>query len=136
MINKAAIVLLASVSALIVIGCASVPKANLQADYPEEKARIEQRLNQIFDAAQKKELDRLDSYHFYGPKFTKFSASFPGRQDAAIARKGERDGLAAINGLKMQAEDLKIDVFGNVAIVTFILNTKFNAGAGEIRKDD
>src|SRR5438874_1462392 len=116
MINKAAIVLLASVSALIVIGCASVSKTNSEADHPEEKTRIEQRLNQIFDAAQKKEFDRLDSYHFYGPKFTKFSASVPDRQDAATARKGEHDGLAAVNELKMRAEDLKIDVFGNAAI--------------------
>jgi len=34
---------------------------------------IERRLQEVFAAAENKDFDRLDSYHFYGPKFTKFS---------------------------------------------------------------
>jgi ketosteroid isomerase-like protein len=79
-------------------------------------------------------LSRLDSYHFYGPKFTKFAAEVFGRQDAAAARKGEHDGSAAVNDLKMQADDLKIDVFGDAAIATFILNYSFKTGTGTIEK--
>lgn len=40
--------------------------------YPDEQARVEQVLRAALDAGQKRELDRLDSYHLYGPKFTKF----------------------------------------------------------------
>ena len=121
---------------LTCLGCASVPKANLEADDGEERARIGQRLNQIFDAAQKKDLERLDSYHFYGPKFTKFSASFPGRQDAATARQGEHNGITAANDLKMNAEDLKVDIFGNVAIATFNLNFSFKTDSGVVERKE
>ena len=121
---------------LAMLGCASVRTPNLEAEYLQESAQIEQRLKQIFDAAEKKEMDRLDSYHFYGPKFTKFSASLPERQDAATARKGEHDGVGAINDLKMEAEELKIDVFGDAAIATFTLKFGFSAGAERIERKE
>jgi ketosteroid isomerase-like protein len=121
---------------LVMLGCTSVRTTNLEAAYPQESVLIEQRLKQIFDAAENKEFDRLDTYHFYGPKFTKFSASLPGRQDAAMARKGEHDGIGAINDLKMEAEGLKIDVFGDTAIATFTLKFGFRAGAERIERKE
>lgn len=124
------------IAILLASGCACVPRANPHADYPEERAHIEQVLKQIFDAAEKKDLERLDSYHFYGPKFTKFSGPSNNRQDAAVARQGEHDGLKAINDLKMRADDLKIDVFGDAAVATFILNSSFKAGAETMEKKD
>ena len=36
-------------------------------------------------------------------------------------RKIERDGLASLEGLKMGADALKVDVLGDVGIATFIL---------------
>lgn len=114
--------------ALLGAGCATVPTASLQGDYPAERAQIEHRLQEVFTAATAKDFKRLDSYHFYGPKFTKFSGSSPERLDAAAGRQGEHDGLGAINGLKMRADGLKIDVFGKVGIATFILNYSYDSG--------
>ena len=74
--------------------CASVPAADPRADYPMEKAQIEHCLQEIFAAAAK-DFSRLDGYHFYGPKFTKFSGSSPERLDANAGRKGEHEGLGA-----------------------------------------
>ena len=122
--------------AMFMAGCASAPTANLHSDFPEERAQIQRRMAEIFDAAEKKDLDRLDSYHFYGSKFTKFSASSLNRQDTTAARKGEHDGLAAISDLKMKADDLKIDVFGKVGIATFVLNSSFKAGSNTIEKKE
>jgi ketosteroid isomerase-like protein len=109
-------------------GCASLPGAGPHSDCPAQWAQIEQRLQEIFAAAVAKDFDRLDSYHLYGPNFTKFSGSSPQRQDATAARNGEHAGLGAINGLKMAAEGLKIDLFGDVAIATFILDYSFASG--------
>ena len=122
------VVALALAVAFLGAGCASVPTADTQAEYSVEKAQIEHRLQEIFAAAAARDFDRLDSYHFYGPKFTKFSGSSPERLDADAGRKGEHDGLGAISGLKMQADALKIDVFGNVGIATFILDYSFDSG--------
>lgn len=121
--------------AALASGCASSPTTNPQAAQ-KEQAQIERRLNEIFDAAEKKDLARLDSYHLYGPNFTKFSAASASRQDADTSRKGEHDGLGAINDLKMQAEELKADVFGNVAVATFILHSSFKVAADTIEKKE
>ena len=117
-------------------GCSSLPPADPRADSPEARAQIVQCLQGILAAAETKDFDRLEGYHFYGPKFTKFTGSSPQRLDANAGRKGERDGLGAIKGLKMRADDLKIDVFGNVGIATFILDYSFEAGGETVRRKE
>jgi len=130
--NSIAIAVRQSASALVVAllaaGCASLPTTDPQADYPEERAQIERRLQEVFAAAVDMDFNRLDGYHFYGSKFTKFSGSSSERQDATTGRKGEHDGLGSIKGLKMRADALKIDVFGNVGIATFILDYSYDSG--------
>jgi len=103
------------------------PTGKLTGDYPDERAGIESRLSEILDAAEKKDLERLDSYHFYGPKFTKFGTP-AGRLDATTARQEEHQGLSRISDLSMRTEDLKIDVFGDVGVATFIMHSDFKAG--------
>ena len=58
---------LVPVAAILVAGCVAATRDRIGADYPNEKAGIERRLHEIFDAAKKKDMDRLDSYHLYGP---------------------------------------------------------------------
>jgi ketosteroid isomerase-like protein len=122
------------VVAVLLAGCATASTSKLAADYPQEQMEIRNRLNEIFDAAGKKDFDRLESYHFYGPKFTKFATEAPARQDAEAARKGERDGLNAIRDLSMRANDLKIDVFADVAVVTFLVNSSFKVGTDNLER--
>jgi ketosteroid isomerase-like protein len=126
----------ALLAALLVTGCASLHTANPQETEARGQAQIRQRLQEVFAAAMSKDFDRLDSYHLYGPKFTKFSGASPDRLDAAAGRKGEHEGLGAAKGLEMRADALKIDVFDNVGIATFILDYNFESG-GEVghRKD-
>ena len=97
----------ALLAALRVNGCASAHTANPQATLARDQAQIQQRLQEVIAAAESKDFNRLDGYHLYGPKFTKFSGSSPERLDAAAGRKGEHDGLGAAKGLKMRADALK-----------------------------
>jgi hypothetical protein len=120
----------------LVAGCAGLRTGNVEADSPEAKAQIEQRLEKIFVAAENKDFGRLDSYHLYGPKFTKFSGSSAERLDATAGRNGEHVGLGSLTGLKMRADSLKIDVFGEVAIATFMLNYSFESGADTIPRKE
>ncbi len=113
--------------ACLLSGCAAPPTSNHPGDHSGEKARIQSRLSEILDAAEKKDFERLDSYHFYGPKFTKFGTA-GGRLDAAEARQDEHQGLARIADLSMKVNDLKIDVFGNAGIATFIMDSDFRSG--------
>ncbi len=123
-------------SMLLAVGCCGVQTNKEQAEDREAQSQITRCLQEVFDAAEKKDFKRLDSYHLYGPKFTKFTGSSPKRLDAAAGRKGEQDGLGAVNGMKMQADGLKIDVFGEVGIATFILDYSFDRGGESIQKKE
>ena len=124
----------AAMVGLVVGGCASGPRRNVAAQQPKEAREIAGRLLEIMDACEKKDFARLESYHLYGPKFTKFSTESAGRLDAESARKGERDGLSRANGLSMRADGLKIDVFGKTGIATFVLNYSFKQGEETLEK--
>ena len=123
----------AAVSGFLFAGCACCPSPRNSASSAEQ---VRQRLAEIMDAAEKKDMPRLDSYHRYGPAFTKFSGGQLDRQDAQVARKGEHDGLTSITGLQMRADDLKIDVFGDTAVATFILNYSFQSTTNRVQKKD
>ena len=116
-------------------GCAGVHESTSSA-LNGDQAQIEHRLNQIFEAAQQKRFDELESYHFYGPHFTKFSGTSGIRLDAESARKGEHDGLQAAEDLRMAAQNLKIDVLDRTAVATFILDYSFRSGADRVEKKD
>jgi ketosteroid isomerase-like protein len=124
----------AFIAAFLAAGCASPDTATPQTASGRERTQIEQRLREVLAAAENKDFNRLDRYHLYGPKFTKFSGSSSERLDATAGRKGEHDGLGAANGLKMRADALKIDVFGNVGIATFILDYSFDSGGQAIHR--
>jgi ketosteroid isomerase-like protein len=122
----AGLTVLAIALGFLATGCASRRAASSKGDHPKEKAQIEQRIQEVLKAAETKDFNHLDSYHLYGPKFTKFTGSSPERLDAVAGRKGEHEGLSALNGMKMSTEAVKIDVFGNVGIATFILDYSFD----------
>jgi ketosteroid isomerase-like protein len=97
--------------------------------FADEQAKVKKVIDDIVDAVKKKDLDRLDTFHAYTPKFTKFEDDMMGRQDAAASRKGERDGLAALKSFAARIDDLKVDVFGAVAVATFLM--RYDADTGK-----
>ncbi|HEX5221093.1 MAG TPA: nuclear transport factor 2 family protein [Verrucomicrobiae bacterium] len=120
--------------ALLAGGCAST-NLNLNAPDTAEQKQIHERLTEIFDAATKKDFPRLDSYHFYGPKFTRFGTESPDREDALAAREAEHAGLNAVSGMKVNLQNLKIDVFQNVGVATFILQYSFVVGLETVERE-
>ena len=106
-------------------GCASLRETHSGSS---AEAAVERRVWEIFEAAEQKDFARLDSFHLYGSQFTKFTGTSAERLDSEAARAGEHRGLGAITGLKMRADDLKVDVFGEVAVATFIMDYRFDAG--------
>src|ERR1043166_838212 len=97
--------MLMAASVFVLTGCVSTKQASSPARVDAEEAPVKERLAEIFHAAETKDLTLLDSYHWYGPHFTKFAGTGK-RMDAAAAREGEHKGLSALVGLKLRAEDL------------------------------
>ena len=73
----------------------------------------------IFRSIQDKDADKLISYHVYGPKFTEFRDAAP-RFTSGENEEFERGFVGAISGFDYELVDLQINVFGEVAVVTFI----------------
>ena len=91
--------------------------------YPQEQAKVEQRIRDIWSAVQNKDVDRLEWYHLFGPKFTKFDDFEPlDRQDAETTRRLEGEAFTGVKAFVPNATDLKVDVFGPVAVTTFVVD--------------
>jgi len=119
---------------VLLTGCASGPPRPA-ARFGSEEAQVKQRLAEILNAAEAKDLPRLDSYHWYDPHFTKFAATGQ-RLEAVAAREDEHKGLSAPVGLKLRTDDLRIDVFDDAAVATFMMVATIKPGADAITKRD
>jgi ketosteroid isomerase-like protein len=98
----------------------------LEDTFPEKQAEVTKAVHAVFEAAERGDVAGLEALHLYGPKFSKFDDIPPStRLDASATREGERTALARLTSFSATVEDLKVDVFGNVAVATFILRYSF-----------
>jgi hypothetical protein len=104
----------------------------LTESYPGEQLEVERRLEDIMSAARRQAIDELESYHAFGPKFTKFDDSEPlERQDGKTTRRLEREAILGVKEFDPRVVDLKVDVFGAVAITTFVMDYRVVDDEGE-----
>ena len=91
--------------------------------YAQEKLEVERRIEDIMSAARRRAVDELESYHAFGRKFTKFDDFEPlERQDADTTRRLEREAILGVDEFDPRVVDVKVDVFGPVAVTTFVMN--------------
>lgn len=100
--------------------CQAQSEDGIMAEYPEEKAEIMQTWNEIVESVKDGDVDKLISFHAYGPKFTEFKQGAPrnGGEENEAFERGVFGSVQEV--IKMDGNDLKIAVYhGNVAVVTF-----------------
>lgn len=102
--------------------------------FPKAQAEIKATLDELFKSIQDKDADKLISFHVYGPKFTEFKDSKE-RVGSAENEAYERGLVDAISAFDYSLDDLKIDVFGEVAVITFHADFRPTIGGnvGQIR---
>lgn len=118
--------LLAFVTLLFGVGCSNndgsreeTSKIDLINDtFPEYQEEIKGTLDDLFKSIDEGDADKLISFHVYGPKFTEFKEGGL-RVGSAENEAYERGLVGAISGFGYDLGDLKIDVYGEVAKVTF-----------------
>lgn len=100
--------------------CQAQSENGIMTEYPEEKAEIMQTWNEIVESVKAGNIDKLISFHAYGPKFTEFKQGAPRNGDEEN-EAFEREVFGSVQEVvKMDANDMKIAVYyGNVAVVTF-----------------
>jgi len=100
--------------------CQAQSNDDIMSEYPKEKAKIMQTWNEIVESVRAGDVDKLISFHAYGPKFTEFKQGAPrnGGEDNEAFERGVFGSVQEV--VKMDANDMKIAVYhGNVAVVTF-----------------
>ena len=104
--------------ALPVIGCAATRDS---ADYPfpEAQAELRQVLEDIINDVETANAVGLREGHLRTDKFTKFPGRTYDRMNFQQTIEVETGSITSKQDYKYEARDLKVDVFGDVGIVTY-----------------
>lgn len=98
-------------------------------EFPEAQQELKETFAEIALSLKDGDIDKLISYHAYGPKFTEFKDGEP-RNGSEANEAYERNVFSAVTEVvKFDAKDLKIAVYGDVANLTF--HSDFHLKFGE-----
>jgi ketosteroid isomerase-like protein len=127
--KKIAIYSIVLFAALIFVSCedGSVSPPNgssnkvdlIKEEFPEAKQEVLDTFIGIAQSIKDGDMDKLISYHAYGPKFTEFKDGAPrnGGEENEIYERNLFGSVTEV--VKFDANDLKIAVYGDVANLTF-----------------
>lgn len=88
-------------------------------EFPEKQQEVLETFGAIAQSIKDGDMDKLISFHAYGPKFTEFKNGAPRNGDVAN-EEHERSVFGSVTEVvKFDAKDLKIAVYGDVANLTF-----------------
>ena len=100
--------------------CQAQSDDGIMIEYPEEKKEIIDTWNDIVESVKNGYVDKLISFHAYGPKFTEFKQGAPrnGSEENEAFERGVFGSVQEV--VKMDGNDIKIAIYhGHVAVVTF-----------------
>jgi ketosteroid isomerase-like protein len=106
---------------IVITGCKQTEQTVdlINEEFPASQTEISQIMDTIWQCIADKDIDKLISYHAYGPKFTEFQNGEK-RTGSKENEEFERSFFPMFTGIKKwETNDLKIDVFGDVALATF-----------------
>jgi len=98
-------------------------------EFSKAKLEVQETFGAIAQSIKDGDIDKLISFHAYGPKFTEFKNGEPRNGDEAN-EVHERNVFGSVTEVvKFDAKDLKIAVYGHVANLTF--HSDFHLKFGE-----
>ena len=88
-------------------------------EFPEAQQEVMETFGAIAQSIKDGDMDKLISFHAYGPKFTEFKDGAP-RNGSEANEAYERNLFGSVTEVvKFDAKDLAVAVYGDVANVTF-----------------
>ena len=117
-------------SSFIFISCLETAKDEqdiIKDQYRKEQQEVMDAVNTIVADAESANLEGLSSIHLDSNKFTKFGPRNFERQDVTQTNKSEVAffGDDSVTNYKEEVRDLKVDVFGDVAIATYYRSVSY-----------
>ena len=117
------------IMSVALIGCASTPNFDLAHDsFPSAQVEIDATLDAIINDVVTANLQGLRDSHLDSAKFTKFGGGAFERIDLEDCNEEEAAGITSVQDLKFEMKDRKIDVFGDVAIMTCYNHFSYDDG--------
>jgi len=105
-------------------------------EFAIEKQEVMETFGAVAQSILDGDMDKLISFHAYSPKFTEFKNGEP-RNDAAANEAYERNVFGSVTEVvKFDANDLKVAVYGDVAVLTFHSDFHLKFGADLVIVND
>ncbi len=132
---KSTILFIVALSVLAFSCKKSPPEVQVESEYNEKESikELSQKVHEIWQDAENKDIEKLKSAHYESPKFSKFGPRVSERQNVSETNRSETEHFSKIKDVKLILENLKVDVFENIGIATFYNNYSFIKN-GEIKK--
>lgn len=106
----------------VLLSCASNEHASVDIindTFPQAQAEIRSVLSTIYDDAMNANTEGLTAIHLQSTKFSKFGPRSFERQTVEETNAEEASFFTSIADAEIELKEIKIDVFGDVAIATF-----------------
>jgi ketosteroid isomerase-like protein len=130
---------LSSLAALLVlISCTGPqpPAPDLAGDaFPESQAELRQVVQSIAEDVMAANIPGLQAAHLDSDKFSKFGPRTFERQTLTDANASEAEFFTSISDREYEVRDLKIDVFGDVAVATYYPRASFTRDGETVEVD-
>ena len=113
---------------LLLVSCADTESPQLDLinnTFPEAQAELREVIETIVRDSETANVEGLHSIHLLSEKFTKFGPRSFDRQDVHGTNEEEAAHFTSVENFKAEVRDLKIDVFGEVAIATYYPHVSF-----------
>jgi len=99
--------------------------------FPEAQSELREVIKSIVRDAETANLEGLKTVHLESDKFTKFGPRSFERQDVEGTNESELAFFGSISNFINEVKDLKIDVFGDIGIVTYYYHASFEQDGEE-----
>ena len=104
------------------MGCQLMDESSNSSKTEEE---LHQVIRKIWADAVAGDLEALRATHLDSPKFSKFGPRIAERQDVKSTNQTESEHVLAMSDASFELEDIKVDIFEDVAVTTFYNNYSF-----------
>jgi len=101
--------------------------------FPEAQAELREVISSLGTDAVTANIEGLQNIHLDSDKFTKFGPRNFERQDVKSTNESEAAFFSSVSNMNYEAKNVKVDVFGDIGIVTYYPHVSF-VKDGEERK--
>ena len=113
---------------ILFVTCADRKQSNsdlINGTFPELQEELRIAVMAIIKDAETANIEGLQSAHLNSNKFTKFGPRNFDRQNLESTNKSEAAFFGAVSDYKQEIKDMKIDMFGDIGIVTYYPHVSF-----------